>query len=48
MPPTRLRENEPVPERANADGDLPLEFDGLVHESFAPVLASEREPAATT
>jgi hypothetical protein len=33
-------------EFANADGDLPLEFDGLVRESFGPILASEREPAA--
>jgi hypothetical protein len=34
-------------EFANADGDLPPEFDGLVRESFAGVLTSEREPAAT-
>jgi hypothetical protein len=32
-------------EFANADGDLPLEFDSLVRESFAPLLAEEREPA---
>ena len=34
-------------EFANADGDLPPEFDGLVRESFAGVLTSDREPAAT-
>lgn len=34
-------------EFANADGDLPREFDGLVRESFAGVLTAEREPAAT-
>jgi hypothetical protein len=33
-------------EFANADGDLPLEFDGLVRESFAGVLAVDREAAA--
>jgi hypothetical protein len=33
-------------EFANADGDLPIEFDGLVRESFAVLLAAEREPAA--
>jgi hypothetical protein len=33
-------------EFANADGNLPLEFDGLVRESFAAVLAGQREPAA--
>jgi hypothetical protein len=31
-------------EFANADGDLPVEFDALVRESFAAVL--EREPEA--
>jgi hypothetical protein len=31
---------------ANADGDLPFEYDGRVRESFGPILASEREPAA--
>ena len=35
-------------EFANADGDLPIEFDALVRESFANVLASEREPATAT
>jgi hypothetical protein len=35
-------------EFANADGDLPIEFDSLVRESFADVLASEREPATAT
>jgi hypothetical protein len=35
-------------EFANADGDLPLEFDGLVRESFAVVLAQVREPAAAS
>lgn len=35
-------------EFANADGDLPLEFDGLVRESFAVVLAAGREPAAAS
>jgi hypothetical protein len=35
-------------EFANADGDLPIEFDALVRESFADVLSSEREPAAAT
>jgi hypothetical protein len=33
-------------EFANADGDLPLEFDGLVRESFAPLLARTHEAAA--
>jgi hypothetical protein len=33
-------------EFANADGDLPIEFDGLVRESFAAILAPEPEPAA--
>ena len=33
-------------EFANADGDLPLEFDGLVRESFAPLLARTQEAAA--
>jgi hypothetical protein len=35
-------------EFANADGDLPTEFDALVRESFADVLASEREPATAS
>jgi hypothetical protein len=34
-------------EFANADGDLPVEFDGFVRDSFAAALAVEREPAAT-
>ena len=34
-------------EFANADGDLPLEFDGLVRESFGPLLVRPAEPAAT-
>ena len=34
-------------EFANADGDLPLEFDGLVRESFGPLLVRSAEPAAT-
>jgi hypothetical protein len=33
-------------EFANADGDLPTEFDGLVRESFDVLLAAQREPAA--
>jgi hypothetical protein len=33
-------------EFANADGDLPLEFDALVRESFAALLTEEAEPAA--
>jgi hypothetical protein len=33
-------------EFANADGDLPTEFDGLVRESFGLLLAAPREPAA--
>jgi hypothetical protein len=33
-------------EFANADGDLPVEFDGLVRESFGSVLDGQREPAA--
>jgi hypothetical protein len=33
-------------EFANADGDLPAEFDGLVRESFGVLLAAQREPAA--
>jgi hypothetical protein len=33
-------------EFANADGDLPLEFDGLVRESFAPQLTRTQEAAA--
>ena len=35
-------------EFAKADGDLPIEFDALVRESFADVVAPEREPAAAT
>jgi hypothetical protein len=35
-------------EFANADGDLPTEFDALVRESFADVLTSEREPATAS
>lgn len=35
-------------EFANADGDLPIEFDALVRESFADVVVPEREPAAAT
>jgi|SRR5215218_875026 len=35
-------------EFANADGDLPLEFDGLVRESFAPLLVRRQEPAAAS
>jgi hypothetical protein len=35
-------------EFANADGDLPLEFDGLVRESFGPLLVRSAEPAATS
>ena len=35
-------------EFANADGDLPIEFDSLVHESFGDVLAPEREPATAS
>jgi hypothetical protein len=34
-------------EFANADGDLPVEFDALVRESFAGVLEREPEGAAT-
>jgi hypothetical protein len=34
-------------EFANADGDLPVEFDGFVRDSFAGALAVEREAAAT-
>jgi hypothetical protein len=33
-------------EFANADGDLPVEFDGLVRESFGALLDGQREPAA--
>jgi hypothetical protein len=33
-------------EFANADGELPLEFDGLVRESFGDVLAEPTESAA--
>jgi hypothetical protein len=33
-------------EFANPDGDLPVEFDGLVRESFGAVLVGQREPAA--
>jgi hypothetical protein len=32
-------------EFANPDGDLPVEFDGLVRESFGAVLVGQREPA---
>jgi hypothetical protein len=36
-------------EFANADGDLPIEFDALVRESFGPLLdTEEREAAAAT
>ena len=35
-------------EFANADGDLPIEFDGLVRESFGSVLEPEPEPAAAS
>jgi hypothetical protein len=35
-------------EFANADGDLPIEFDGLVRESFGDVLAPEPEPATAS
>lgn len=35
-------------EFANADGGLPIEFDALVRESFADVLASQREPATAS
>ena len=35
-------------EFANADGDLPIEFDRLVRESCGSVLASEREPATAS
>lgn len=35
-------------EFANADGDLPIAFDGLVRESFSVVLATSREPAAAS
>jgi hypothetical protein len=34
-------------EFANADGDLPVEFDALVRESFASILEREPEGAAT-
>jgi hypothetical protein len=34
-------------EFANADGDLPVEFDGFVRDSFAAALAAAREPAAS-
>jgi hypothetical protein len=32
-------------EFANADGNLPIEFDELVRESFAAILEAEPEPA---
>ena len=35
-------------EFANAGGDLPIEFDGLVRESFTGVLEAEPEPAAAS
>jgi hypothetical protein len=35
-------------EFANADGDLPIEFDSLVRESFGDVLAPEPEPATAS
>jgi hypothetical protein len=35
-------------EFANADGDLPIEFDGLVRESFGAILEPEPEPAAAS
>jgi hypothetical protein len=35
-------------EFANADGDLPIEFDSLVRESFGEVLDAEREPATAS
>jgi hypothetical protein len=35
-------------EFANADGDLPIEFDGLVRESFGSILEPEPEPAAAS
>jgi hypothetical protein len=31
-------------EFANADGNLPLEFDALVWDSFGPILEAEPEP----
>jgi len=35
-------------EFANAEGDLPREFDGLVRESFAPLLGRPQERAAAS
>ncbi len=35
-------------EFANADGDLPVEFDSLVRESFGGLLAPQPEPAAAS
>jgi hypothetical protein len=35
-------------EFSNADGDLPIEFDGLVRESFGSILEPEPEPAAAS
>jgi hypothetical protein len=35
-------------EFANADGDLPIEFDGLVRESFGPLLEGAPAPAAAS
>lgn len=35
-------------EFANVEGDLPIEFDGLVRESFGSVLEPEPEPAAAS
>lgn len=35
-------------EFAKTDGDLPIEFDSLVRESFGDVLAPEREPATAS
>jgi hypothetical protein len=35
-------------EFANADGDLPIEFDSLVREAFGDVLAPEPEPATAS
>jgi hypothetical protein len=35
-------------EFANADGDLPIEFDSLVRESFGDVLAPEPEPVTAS
>jgi hypothetical protein len=35
-------------EFSNADGDLPIEFDGLVRESFGSILEPEPEPTAAS